>query len=289
MLRPRRLHLVALLALCLGLGCGPRGVSNSDFDSAPAADLAAAQRLALQDPVAGEQALAALLVTHPDSWLTARAHQDLLRQSLPAAAFEGRYAAARDAAPESGLAWYLLGRARVERFTEAMEAFARAAELAPESPWPVAGIAYLHWTVGDMFLCVGAYEAGIERMPRSAQLRLLLGNQFLDLKLIIDAQRHLELGRRLAPDNPNMTAALGKVYVELGRYESGRALLEQALAADPSLADVAMSLSAVYLRAREPEAAERMYRRALEGGLSPDDELFGAIRAAKIVVRTRGG
>ena len=288
MLRPRCLHLVALLALLVGLGCGPRGVSNSDSDPAPASDLVAAQRVARQDPVAGEQALAALLARHPDSWLTARAHQDVLRQSLPAAVFEGRYAAARDAAPESGLAWYLLGRARIERFAEAMEAFSRAAELAPENPWPVAGIAYLHWAVGDMFLCVASYEAGIERMPRSAQLRLLLGNQLLNLKLIIDAQRHLELGHRLAPGNPNMTAALGKVYIELGRYESGRALLEQALEADPSLADVAMSLAGVYLRDREPEAAERMYRRALEGGLSPDDELFGAIRAAKIVVRTRG-
>ena len=43
------------------------------------------------------------------------------------------------------------------------------------------------------------------------------------------------------------------------------------------------------IRNATPKAAEAMYRRALEGGLSPDDELYGAIRAAKIVERTLGG
>ena len=114
----------------------------------------------------------------------------------------------------------------------------------------------------------GIGRTAIERMPRSATLRFLLGNQLRSLKLVVDAQRHLELGHRLAPEDPSMTAALGKTYIELERYDAGRALLEEALAAAPEQVDVAMSLASVYLRERDPERAEELYRRALEGGLT---------------------
>ncbi|MCO4772290.1 MAG: hypothetical protein KDA24_19810, partial [Deltaproteobacteria bacterium] len=187
----------------------------------------------------------------------------------------------------SALAWYLLGRARIDRTSEARAAFEKAAALAPTNPWPPVGIAYLYFAVGDMYLCVETYEAAIERMPRSARLRLLLGNQLLNLRLVIDAQRHLEFGHRLAPEDPMMTGALGKVYVELGRAESGRALLEEAWAAEPTQPDVAMSLAVVYLRDREAIRSEQMYRLALEWGATPDEDLFGAIRAAKVVERAR--
>ncbi len=291
MLRPGGLRLVALLALLLvgpGLGCGARVVVNSDVDSAPADALRDAERLLRAgDQASAEEAFSTLLRAHPDSWRAARGLQDARRASLARPDFEALYVSAQQRAPDEALAWYLLGRARIDRPKDALQAFERAAELAPQSPWPPAGVAYVHWVTGDIYLCVEAYEAAIERMPRSAQLRLLLGNQLLNLRLVVEAQRHLELAHRLDPASPEITAALGKLYVAMDRYEAGRALLEEALANDPTLADVMMSLAGVYLRDREPVRAEAMYRRALEHGMPADDELFGAIRAAKLVERTR--
>jgi len=278
------LRLVALLALVFVLGCGPREVTNSDVDSAPSgALLAADQRLRSGDRDGAGEAFEALAAAYPDSWGAARGLQDVRRMSMQPAQFEALYSAAQEAAPESALAWYLLGRARIERFSESLAAFETAQRLAPRSPWPPAGIAYLHWASGNMYLCLKAYEAGIERMPRSARLRLLIGNQLLNLRLVVHAQRHLEFAQRLAPEDPSIVAALGKVYIELGRYPAGRALLESALQLDATQSDVAMSLASVYLHDREPQRAEGLYRRALEGGLPADEALYGAIRAAKIV------
>ncbi len=292
MLRRGGLRLVALRALALSalvlLGCSPTRAINSDFDRAPSDALLAAERLRREgSTVAAEAAFKELLIEYPESWGAARGLQDARRALLPADAFEAAYLQAQTQSPESALAAYLLGRARILRPADAKEAFERAARLAPQNPWPPAGLAYLHCAAGDLYLCVEAYEEAIERMPRSARLHLLLGNQLLNLKLLVDAQRHLELAYKLQADDPQVTAALGKTYIELGRIDQGRTLLEDALTLDPSLADAAMSLAGVYLSDREPERAEEMYRRALQGGLPADEELYGAIRAASLVKRIR--
>lgn len=287
MLRRGRLRLVAaaLLALLLA-GCGPKVVTDSDSDPAPAeAVLAAAHAVRIGQVDVGLAAFSALAEAHPDSWEAARGLQDARRRSMRPEEFEDLYVAAHQAAPESALAWYLLGRARIERPGEAMAAFDEAEARAPRNPWPVAAKAYLHGASGNRYLSVQTYERGIERMPRSAKLRLLLGNELLRLQLLVDAQRHLEFGHRLAPDDPLMTAALGKAYVELGRHDTGKVLLEEALAANPNQPDVSMSLARLVLLDRDVERAEALYRQALEGGSPPDTDFYAEIRAARIAVQ----
>ncbi len=289
MLRPRRLRLVAaalLALLLLGTGCRPRHVVDSDSDSAPRPALRDAESaLRGGDIDTAMEAYTALLAAHPDSWEASRGLQDCRRRLLPPDEFEELYLAAHQAAPDDALAWYLLGRARIERPAEAMAAFEEAEARAPTNPWPAAAKAYLHGAAGNRYLSVQTYEDAVERMPYSARLRLLLGNELLRLQLLVDAQRHLEFGHRLAPDDPQMTAALGKVYVELGRHETGRELLEVALAEDPNQPDVCLSLARLVLLDRDVDRAEALYRRALEGGLPPEPEFYGEIRAARIALR----
>lgn len=272
----------------LVLGCGPRAVVDSDPEPAPREALYRAGVLLRQGDVTDARAAyQALLDAHPGSWGAARGVQDAERRLLAPDVFERRYRELRAESPDDPLAAYLYGRSRVERRDEAAAAFEAAAAGAPDNPWPLAGIAWLHAAEGDLFLAVETYEAGLQRHPRSATLRYLLGNQLLTLRLVVEAERHLSFARRLAPGDPQILAALGKTWVELGRSDQGAALLEEALAADPTLADVALSLAGVALAARDPERAEALYRRALEGGMPPDEDLWGAIRAAKLVESQR--
>lgn len=288
MLRRDRLRLVVAAVALLLAACGPRALQNTDNEPVAGDQIRAGRALLNSGDVDGAlEFWDGLVQEHPGSWEAHRGLQDTLRARLPGQEFEARYRAARDRAPGEGLAWYLWGRARIDHDAEAFEAFSRAVELAPMSPWPPAALAYLRWRAGDLFLTVETYEEAIERLPGSATLRLLLGNQLITLRLTIAAQRHLEIARRLDPENPDILAALGKTYVQLDRPQAGGLLLEQALERNPRMGDVCIALAQVYLFDRRIDEAEGMYRRALELGIDRDDELYGAIRAAKLVESNR--
>ena len=172
--------------------CGPRALVDSDAEPAPGEALRAGRDLLAGGDLAGATMhWQGLLRAHPTSWEAARGLQDTLRASVPALDFEALYRRNRDAAPADGLAWYLWGRARIDDEVEARGAFERAAALAPQSPWPPAALAYLRWRAGDLFLTVETYEEALERLPGSATLRLLLGNQLIQLRLTVAAERHL--------------------------------------------------------------------------------------------------
>ena len=105
----------------------------------------------------------------------------------------------------------------------------------------------------------------------------------MDLKLLIDAQRQLELADRLDPGDPEIRASLGKLDALLGRYDAAEALLEEVIAEDPDLADVYPTLSSLALRRRDLDRADALYRRGLDLGLDADEDLAAGIRAARIV------
>ncbi len=270
------------------VACGPGALQNSDAEPLTGDDVRRGRALLGAGEVAAATAYwQELLQQHPGSWEANRGLQDARRSALSPADFEEAYRAQRDQRSDSAIAWYLWGRARIDFGPEAHEAFTKAAALDPSSPWPVAGLAYLPWRDGDLFLTVQTYEEALERMPHSATLRLLLGNQFLNLRLMMEAQRQLEIARRLDPDNPAVLAALGKVYVQIDRQAAGRALLELSLEKEPGMADAVLALAEIYLNERRIDEAEEMYRRSLQLGMPRDDELHGAIRAARMVEEGR--
>lgn len=235
------------------------------------------------------EAFSALLEAHPDSAMAGRGLQDARRQVLAPAAFEALYRAAVDADPLDATAWYLYGRALIDRPLEAEPAFSRSIELDPSLPWPVAGLAFIRYSRGDVFGAVTVYEEGVRRAPRSAQMRLLLGNQYLDLKLFVHALRHIEVARRLAPDDLEVTAAMGKVRLALGEEEAALELLEAVRAQEPRIGHVCPSLAEVYLRRGRAVEAEEVYRAGLLLGQQADDAMAAEIRTKLVVQRIREG
>jgi tetratricopeptide (TPR) repeat protein len=271
-----------LLAAC-GLG-GP--ASSSDSDSAPYGAILEGRGLLSSDKTAEAEAhFNALLIAHPGSLEASRGLQDARRELSPEAEFLAHYDQGVVAEPHSSLAYYLRGRSRIAAPPRAEADFRRAAELDPSNAWAAAGLAYLAYQRGDLFQTVQIYEEAIRRAPRSAQLRLLLGNQYLELKLYIDAQRQLEKAHSLAPQDLEVWAALGKVWLALGQESAALEILERTRAAEPRIAHIAPSLAAIYLRRGKPKAADEAYRAGLRAGLPADEDLADEIGAALVLER----
>jgi len=272
---------LAVVLLLLTAGCVPGEVVNSDVEPVPRDALAAAARSAAEadslDP------FAPLLEVHPDSVALQRAVQDHLRARLEPEVVREQYRVAVEASPDSALAHYLYGRTLVDEPNLAAGAFARAMELDPLNPWPVVGTAYLRASRGDLYGTIQVYEQALKKAPNSAMLRLFLGNQFLELKLYVKAERELRHAMRLAPDDPEVWAALGKTLALLSHHEPAMELLLRARAADPSIAHMYPTLASMYLTLRDPAAADEAYRAGLEYGLPADRGLAAQIRAAKLV------
>ncbi len=239
------------------------------------------------DPAGSEAAFEALLEQHPECLQSHRGLQDARRQLLGADALQATYRARAEQEPDDPVGWYLLGRALIDNPEQAGEAFGRALELDPTLAWAVAGLAYLRYSRGDIFGAVTLYEDGVRKAPDSAQMRLLLGNQYLELKLYIHALRHLEVASRLAPGDLEVKAALGKVRLALGEEEQALGLLEEVLAAEPRIHHTYPSLAAIYLRRSRPAEADALYRSGLELGMAPDDELAAEIRSGLVLERIR--
>ena len=288
MLRRSRLRLVVALGAGLFLSaCGlAEEAQNSDTDSAPySAILDGRDLLSRGEPGAAVAHFEQLLAAHPGSLQASRGHQDAQKSLLSAEEFQRLYAERVAAAPQSSLEHYLRGRSRIEQEALAEEDFRRAVELDRSNSWAVAGQAYLAYARGDLFATVQLYEDAIARAPRSAQLRLFLGNQFLELKLFIDAQRQLETAHKLAPQDVEVLAALGKVRLALGQEQEALDLFGRVQASEPRVAHIAPSVAAIFLRRGRPAEAQRVYRRGLEAGLEVDEELADEIEGALVLER----
>ena len=288
MLRRSRLRLVALLLL-VAAGCGPgEGRNSTDPACAPQSEsLDARDLVAAGDLPGGIAAYEASLDRYPRCLEAHRGLQDARRQLLDAGIFAALYRARAEETPDDAIAWYLVGRATIDHRDQAERAFSTAHELDPTLAWPVAGLAYLRYSRGDIFGAVTIYEDGVRRAPDSAQMRLLLGNQYLELKLYIHALRHLETALRLAPGDLEVRGALGKARLALGEEDRALELLEAVLEEEPRIHHTYPTLAAIYLRRGRAADADGLYRRGLELGMLADVELAGEIRSGLVLERIR--
>ncbi|MEE2828884.1 MAG: tetratricopeptide repeat protein [Myxococcota bacterium] len=288
MLRRSCLRLVGTIVLLVS-GCGFTAAPvNTDTDSVPYSEVLDGRELLTQGKLAQAEArFAQLLSEHPGSYQASRGLQDVHRAGMEEQAFRATYRSQVDEQPDSSLAWYLHGRSVIDRPALARDSFDRAVELDSANSWAVAGLAYLAYERGDLFEAVQTYEEAIKRAPRSAQLRLFLGNQYLELKLYVDAQRHLALARRLAPSDPEVWAAQGKAWLALGEEERALEILEQTRSTEPRIGHIYPTLAAIYLRRAQPETADEAYRAGLALGLAADEELAAEIQSGLILRRIR--
>lgn len=284
MLRRGHLHLVALLVL-VGCSAGPARRAT-DLDPAPLAALYDGQEHLLAGHADRAAAhFTALIAEHPDSWGAHRGLQDARLQLWSAERVLDTYREA--SASGSAIDLYLLGRALIDDEDAAREAFQASLAAQPEAPWPVVGLSFLEYKRGDLFETVRVYEEAIKRAPRSRVLRLRLGNQYLELKLFVEAQRQLQVAQRLAPDDAEVLAALGKASLGLRYEEKALELLQRAIAAEPRMGDVYPVLSALLLRLERAQEADEAYRKGLQLGQLPDPELAAEIRVGLLIESRR--
>ena len=288
MFRRSRLRLVALGCACILLAsCGlMEAPKNSDKESAPYGEILAARELLSKGNIAEARGrFETLLQAHPHSLQASRGLQDVHRQELEEEEYLLLYEKQAEKTPLSSQAIYLRGRSRIESPGEAADDFRRALELDKGNSWAVAGLAFLAYQQGDLFGAVQTYEEAISAAPHSAQLRLLLGNQYLELRLYVDAQRQLRTAKALAPDDLEVLAALGKVQLALGEEQTALENLEKVRRVEPRIDHIAPSLAAIYLRRGNSQLAEKVYREGLALGLAPDAELAAEIEASLALAR----
>jgi eukaryotic-like serine/threonine-protein kinase len=157
--------------------------------------------------------------------------------------------------PTFAMAWARLGRVRIdmvyqggtlaaERWAQGRQAAERALALSPNLP-------AAHLTLGVSHIVHNEWEP---------------------------ARQQLELGRRVAPDDPDLLENLWEVDESEGRYEAGLALLEHARAVDPRSGNVAYNLAAAYIARRRCRDARKAIKPALE--LAPHAQTLVVIKAA---------
>jgi tetratricopeptide (TPR) repeat protein len=76
-------------------------------------------------------------------------------------------------------------------------------------------------------------------------------------------QQYLELTKEF-PDSPMGFFSLGKLYLELRRYEEAATALDTAIKLDPSYAAALVSLGEAYAGAGKPEQARSTWEKAIE-------------------------
>jgi tetratricopeptide (TPR) repeat protein len=282
-LRRGHLHLVAALVLAACGGLGDVG-TNTDTDTAPYARILDGDGLVTAgDGPAAERLFKELLKDHPTSLTAHRGLQDARRIQATVDEYERRYRTPTESPAPSSLDWYLYGRAVIASPADASAAFEKALELDRTNAWAVAGLAYLSYRRGDVYDVVQQYEAGVARAPRSATMRRLLGNQYLELKLYIHAQRHLDIAFALAPRDLEIRAARGKALLALQDEEAALRILEAVHDEEPRIQHIVPSLGALYLRLGCPQPADELYREGLRHGMAPDDQLAAEIRAGLVL------
>jgi tetratricopeptide (TPR) repeat protein len=133
--------------------------------------------------------------------------------------------------PDSGLAWYLHGKACQCRIDHghALESYRRAVELTP-----VNGAA-----------------------------RLLLAEQLFKASRLEEALEHFEILKETVPDDPKVLLGMAAIFLARGRHEEARPLIEKLLAGDPGNVRGLVLLGRLELESQGAAKAEPFFREAL--------------------------
>ncbi len=170
--------------------------------------------------------------------------------------------------PELGLGWSILGAALMGQGKDALNAFARAAQLLPQDALAQLQHADALFDSGRIEDAVSAYKLAIDLQPIWPATHNNLGNAFKALGLLINARREyeaaLECDSRFALAHYNL-AVLNRDEGKLGFVEQH---LRNALEANPSLAVAWVELAGVWKEQGELAKAEDALVKAI--ALSPD-------------------
>jgi Flp pilus assembly protein TadD len=126
--------------------------------------------------------------------------------------------------------------AEIERGNdEAAEQTLRAAMLvAPQVPWPYAGLAELLTRHGRVAEAEQVCRAALRADPKNADAHEKLANFLANRMKGFDAAEHYRQAIEIGGPEPRLLIRLGYSLLRLGRLDEARARLEAAAAADPN-------------------------------------------------------
>jgi tetratricopeptide (TPR) repeat protein len=135
-------------------------------------------------------------------------------------------------APESGLAWFLHGKACQSRM--------------------------------DLGTALDSYRRSVELAPNNDAARMMLAEQLLRANKLSDALEHFHILREKVPDEGKVLLGMARAYFALGQLDEARLLLNTLLAHHPDHDPALVLLGRLEQSAQHPDKAEILFRKALD-------------------------
>ncbi len=181
-------------------------------------------------------------------------------------------------APGDSDAWYSLGRIKYSenRFAEAIDCFTKALALSPKLVKAENNMGLAYEGLNRIDEAVAAYRQAIAWQAGSAvqseQPLLNLGTVLTDRNQAAEAQPLLEQAVLLAPEDPKIRVALGRLYQRQGQLGDAQRELEHAVALSPKTAAYHFQLGQVYRQSGLIDKAKTEFAQAaaLDGTHSSD-------------------
>jgi Flp pilus assembly protein TadD len=149
---------------------------------------------------------------------------------------------------------------------EAVRHFGLAAALEPENAAWQAALAEAYTQDGNLPLALEAHQRATQIAPREAQYwrRLAAFCAIYEYQIseigLPAARRALEL----APEDASALDVMGQIYLALGNRPLAEKYFQQALKADPNLAEAHLHLGLVYLQSGQMALARQALQRSAE-------------------------
>lgn len=164
------------------------------------------------------------------------------------------------------------------RLDLAIAEYRRALQIAPNDPPALALLAYKYVSLGWNQQAKQLLTDALRHNPDDPRLHVALAlTAFQNNVSARDAEKHLLIARRLAPDDPAMLGPLADFYRHRHRYAEALQVVNQALASAPNTLALLLQRAQIFLEMSNAPAAIEAANRALQA--APDDPQPLYIRA----------
>jgi tetratricopeptide (TPR) repeat protein len=169
-----------------------------------------------------------------------------------------------DSGDETSQLWAQYGDALdgVSRTPEALEAYKKAVELAPDSTVTRYGLGFLYWKQNRYDEAERELTDVLRRDPQDARAAFTLGDLYLTRGDAKRALPFLELAARDYPNEFDTRFALGRALAQTGSLERGIAELRTAVQLQDAIADGHFHLGRALIQAGQSEEGKREMERA---------------------------
>jgi tetratricopeptide (TPR) repeat protein len=162
----------------------------------------------------------------------------------------------------------------------ALVALGRAGELMPHEPAVHLQRAAACERLDEVLCLTDAYRTLVELAPSNPEYVYRLGKAYLRLS----QWAHTRI-QAIDPRSARLSQALGREYLEQGRWDLAERAFQEAVARDPALEEAHLSLARIYLAGKRLDDAARAVARAL--ALVPESKEGHALQSGIEAARAR--